>query len=60
MLTAVDQTGQNLVKIIHGLLVEGYQVVKIFLGKTGFLGLRHTKKFRIVGRHVFHVILDSV
>jgi hypothetical protein len=60
VLAAVHQTGQDLVEIIHLLLVEGHQAVEVLGGKRGGFGFGHPEKFGIVGRHVLHVVLESV
>ena len=60
MFAAVNQTRQDFVKIIHGFLIKGYQVIEIFLRKSRFFGFGHAEKFGIIGRHVFHIFLDAV
>ena len=60
MLTAVNQARQHLVEIIHGFLVKRDQMIEVFLREAGRFGLGYAKKFRLVGRHVFHIVFDTV
>ena len=60
MFAAVHKTGQDIIETVDLFLVDGKQAVKILCRKLRGLGFRHTEKLGIVGRHVFHIIFESV
>ena len=57
---AVHDACQDFIEVIHLFLIEGHQAIQVFGREAGILGFRHTEKFRVIRRHVLHIILQTV